>query len=54
VAHVEKALKAVDGVAGVKVDLQAGTAAVSHDARVSVASLVAAVEEDGYEANARA
>jgi copper ion binding protein len=54
VAHVEKALKAIDGVTGVDVDLQAGTAAVRHDARVSVASLVAAVEDDGYEAKARA
>jgi copper ion binding protein len=54
VAHVEDALAALDGVTRVQVDLQAGIAAVQHDMRVSVARLVAAVEDGGYEAKARA
>lgn len=53
VKHVEKALQGVDGVAQVKVDLGSGTAAIQHDARASLASLVAAVEEEGYTAQSQ-
>ena len=53
VRHVERALAQVEGVAQVKVDLSHGTAAVEHAAGTSLASLVAAVEEEGYVASAR-
>ena len=50
VRHVEQALRQVEGVQQVKVELEAGSARVEHDARASLASLVAAVVEEGYEA----
>ena len=53
VRHVEKALQQVTGVEQVKVDLGAGTAEVQHAASASLASLVAAVEEEGYEVAAQ-
>jgi copper chaperone CopZ len=53
VKHVEKALQGVDGVAQVKVDLGSGTASIQHDARASLASLVSAVEEEGYTAQSQ-
>lgn len=50
VGHVEKALKAVEGVHGVTVVLEPGTAVVEHDVETSVDALVDAVVEEGYEA----
>ncbi|MEX2535871.1 MAG: cation transporter [Trueperaceae bacterium] len=47
---VESALKSVSGAEGVRVDLAQGTAVIEGDA--SVAALVAAVEEEGYQASA--
>lgn len=48
---VEKACKGRSGVQNVKVDLQAGTAAVTYDeTAVSAEGLRAAIEEIGYDA----
>ena len=52
VRHVEQALARVQGVEQVRVELQAGTAVVRHDGRASLQSMLAAVEEEGYEASA--
>lgn len=51
VAHVRKALEAVPGVTGVDVVLEPGSATVTGDA--DLAALMAAVEEEGYEASPR-
>lgn len=48
VAHVEKALSAVEGVASVAVDLESGTAVVALSADVADAALTAAVTDAGY------
>ena len=50
VAHVKKALEAVDGVEEAVVDLDGGTATAKMSADVPVEALVAAVAEAGYEA----
>lgn len=50
VAHVEKALKGVEGVADAKADLDAKTATVTLSADVADDALVKAVVEEGYEA----
>ena len=50
VAHVKKALEAVEGVAAADVDLDAKRAVVSLDADVPDEVLVSAVVEEGYEA----
>ena len=50
VAHVKKALEAVDGVSSVDVNLEAGTATVEAAGGVSDEALVAAVVDAGYEA----
>lgn len=50
VAHVKKALEAVEGVAAADVDLDAKRAVVSLEADVSDDALLAAVTEEGYEA----
>lgn len=50
VGHVEKALRAVEGVHGVTVVLEPGSAVVEHDAATTVESLIEAVTEEGYEA----
>jgi copper chaperone len=48
-SNVEKALKGVAGVSGVKVDLKAGKAAVDYDpARVGEKEIAAAVKKAGY------
>ena len=47
---VESALKSVNGVEQVRVDLANGTAEVEGNA--DVAALVAAVQEEGYQASA--
>ncbi|MBI2764103.1 MAG: heavy-metal-associated domain-containing protein [Chloroflexi bacterium] len=52
VSRITRALRKVDGVTKVYVDLQRGTATVRHEpARVSNAALAAAVAEAGYEAD---
>jgi copper chaperone CopZ len=52
VAHVESALRDVEGVCHVEVRLSEGEAIVQHDGRQpSVAALVEALREAGYEAS---
>jgi copper chaperone CopZ len=52
VRHVSEALRGLPGVGEVAVELAAGKARVRHDpGKVSVAQLIAAVEEAGYEAS---
>jgi len=52
VAHVEKALRSLDGVA--KVEVEIGRARVAHDpTRVTVAAMLAAIDDAGYTASAR-
>ena len=53
VRHVQQALARVDGVEQVSVELQAGTATVRHDGCASLQSMLAAVEDEGYEARAQ-
>lgn len=50
VAHVEKALKGIDGVADAKADLDAKTATVTLASNVADDVLVKAVVDEGYEA----
>ncbi len=52
VKHVTDALRKVDGVSGVDVELGEKRAVVQHDAAAPLAALIAAVEEAGYEATA--
>ncbi len=49
VAHVEKALQAIDGVCAVEVNLKKKTAAVKIDKEVADETFVAAIAEAGYE-----
>ena len=49
VSHVKKALEAQKGVTDVTVDLDTKTATVDALSSVSVASLIAAVKDAGYE-----
>jgi copper chaperone len=53
VAHTKKALEAVPGVGAVTVTLEPPLAVVEHDA-VPDGKLIAAVAEEGYEAQAGA
>ena len=47
---VTTALKELEGVSGVEVNVEEGTATVSYDAsRVSVSTMNEAVEEQGYD-----
>jgi copper chaperone len=50
VRHVREALEQVTGVGEVQVDLGAGRATVKHQGEVALASLIAAVDDAGYEA----
>ena len=51
VGHVTKALAALDGVQAADVDLDAAQATVTYDpAKVQVSQMLAAVEDEGYEA----
>lgn len=51
VDRVERSLRALEGVAEVRVSLEGGTATVQHDpARVSAEALVQAVAGAGYDA----
>ncbi len=49
VNHVGAALRAVDGVVDVDVQLEAGRAVIRHRAEADIAMLVAAVREADYE-----
>jgi copper chaperone len=53
VRHVREALEKVAGVAEVEVDLGAGRATVKHGGGAVLASLIAAVDDAGYEAKAQ-
>jgi copper chaperone len=49
VGHVEKALRAIDGVAAVQVQLGEGKVVVSHDpAKATLPAMIAALDEEGY------
>lgn len=50
---VESALKAVPGVQDATVNLNEGTATVTHDQPVALSDLIAAVDEAGYQAEAQ-
>jgi len=50
VRHVREALEQVAGVGEVEVDLGAGRATVKHHGGATLASLIAAVDDAGYEA----
>jgi copper chaperone CopZ len=50
VRHVGEALRGVAGVSGVDVNLPEGSATVTHDGPIELASLVKAVESAGYDA----
>lgn len=52
VNHVTSALRAVEGVQQVEVDLQNASARVEHDSSTALASLLSALEEEGYEGHA--
>lgn len=53
VAHVTRALRALDGVQAADVDLSAAQATVTFDpAQVQISQMVTAVEDEGYEASA--
>ncbi len=52
VGHVEEALRSIEGVEHVSVDLEAGRAVVRHDARARLPKMIAAVEGAGYGAAA--
>jgi copper chaperone len=52
VKHVDKALREVQGVRAVDVNLAEGTAKVVHEETAPVPALLAAVESAGYEAAA--
>lgn len=51
VAHVKKALEAIDGVNEAEVDLEAKRAVVDLSADVPDEALIAAVTQEGYEAS---
>jgi copper chaperone len=50
VRRVDRALRQVPGVSSVDVRLQDGEALIEHDGTASLASLVSAIDEAGYEA----
>jgi copper chaperone CopZ len=52
VKHVREALQKVPGVGEAQVDLSTGRATVKHDGSATLPSLVAAVDDAGYEAKA--
>ena len=53
VKHVRSALTSVPGVQDVEVSLEHASASVTHDDSADVAAMIAAVEEEGYEAEAK-
>lgn len=50
VRHVREALEQVAGVGAVEVDLSSGQASVKHQGGALLSSLIAAVDDAGYEA----
>ena len=47
---ITKGLLALDGISGVEINLEAGTAAVEYDAdKIAIEAINAAVEDLGYE-----
>lgn len=50
VRHVSEALRALDGVTQVEVELRTGAVRVRHDAGTAIASLIDAVAKAGYPA----
>jgi copper ion binding protein len=53
VKHVGEALRKLDGVTAVEVDLSSGRVRVEHDpARVPVPRMIAALDDAGYDARA--
>ena len=53
IRHVESALRSLEGIAAIDVNLADGKVRVRHDAsRASIAKLVAALAEAGYESRA--
>ena len=53
VRHVEGALRKLDGVTAVVVNLEEGKARVEHDpAKATVDRMIAALDEEGYESRA--
>jgi copper chaperone len=53
VRHVTSALRAVPGVSNVNIQFRTGVAEVQHGDEASVAALINAVREAGYESNVR-
>lgn len=55
VRHVEGALRAIDGVASIEVQLREGRVRVEHDpARATIAQMIDAIGEAGYDARVSA
>lgn len=50
VRHVREALEQVDGVQSAEVSLEQGSATVHHEQPIEPQKLIAAVQEEGYEA----
>ncbi|HET9952880.1 MAG TPA: heavy metal-associated domain-containing protein [Polyangiaceae bacterium] len=50
VKHVNSALRGLDGVQDVQVDLKGGRVSVAHDPKLPTQQLIAALEEAGYPA----
>lgn len=50
VAAVKSALATLPGVSAVEVTLEPGHATIEHDGQSPVSEMIAAVEEEGYEA----
>ncbi len=50
VKHVTEALRTLPGVTQVDVALHEGRATIEHDGRASSDSMIAAVQEEGYQA----
>lgn len=53
IAHVNRALRDVEGVGAIEVRLREGTAVVKHEPSTPVEQLVEALREAGYESSAK-
>ena len=53
-SSIEGAVSALDGVASAAVDIESATVSVSYDDPASLDTIVAAIEEQGYEVPAQA
>lgn len=49
VRHVEGALRELEGVGGVEVDLRGGKVRVRHDGQATIGQMIEALSEAGYE-----